>query len=176
MNIASYSTTQLHPTIGIPIFFRGRSGFVWAYGRYGIIFLLLAFAGCNGNDTTAVSHGGPVRDHVSLVDTLRKQGLEVEPAGPVSQPFFSIPGQILRVNKQDIQVFEFADASDRKSQENDISADGRSIGQTAVQWIAPPHFFAAGKIIVLYVGSEATLLQQLEQALGKQVAGASNPK
>jgi hypothetical protein len=99
--------------------------------------------------------------------------LTVEPTGPISQPFFSVPGQILRVNSQDIQVFEFEDASSTKSQAKEISPDGMSIGNTVVQWIDPPHFFSTGKILVLYVGTDTSLLRQLEIALGKQIAGAS---
>jgi hypothetical protein len=113
-----------------------------------------------------------VRDHVSLVDTLRAQGLTVEPTGPISQPFFSVPGQTLRVNSQDIQVFEYEDSAAMESQAKDISQDGMSIGNTAVQWISPPHFFSSGKIIVLYLGTDATLLKKLETASGKQAAGA----
>ncbi len=138
----------------------------------GMFFLLFAPVGCNGSDTTPASHGGPVRDHVSLVDTLRGQGLTVEPTGPISQPFFPIPGQTLQVNGQDVQVFEFKDSSSTKSKAKEISSDGMSIGQTAIQWINPPHFFSTGKIIVLYVGTDHTLLSQLETALGKQFAGA----
>lgn len=142
------------------------------YAICGIISSLISLTGCNGSDAPTVSHGGPVRDHVSLVDTLRAQGLTVEPTGPISQPFFSVPGQILRVNGQDIQVFEFEDASSTKSQAKEISSDGMSIGNTVVQWIDPPHFFSTGKILVLYVGTDTILLRQLEIALGKQIAGA----
>lgn len=171
MNVASLSHAQPESPNGFTSLY-DRSGFRWFSGLCRAYFMLFAIAGCNGSDTSVVSHGGPVRDHVSLVDTLRGLGLTVEPTGPISQPFFSVPGQILRVSGQDLQVFEFADTSDRKSQEQDISPDGRSIGHTAVQWINPPHFFSTGKIIVLYVGSDETLLGQLEQALGKEVAGA----
>ncbi|MGD9850878.1 MAG: hypothetical protein AB7T38_06410 [Nitrospirales bacterium] len=170
MDVASRSTVPYKSPIGCTRF-HDRLGLAWVFGLYGALFLLLSFGGCNGSDTSVVSHGGPVRDHVSLVDTLRKQGLEVEPAGVISQPFFSVPGQALRIGNQDIQVFEFEDAPARKSQEQVISPDGMSIGQTAVQWIKPPHFFSGGKIIVLYVGSDETLLGQLEKAMGKQVAG-----
>ena len=150
--------------------FRLRS--FYFYRICGTIVTLISLAGCNGPDTPVVSHGGPVRDHVSLVDTLRGQGLTVEPTGPISQPFFPIPGQTLQVNGKDIQVFEFEDSSVRESQEKEISSDGMSIGQTTVQWINPPHFFSKGRIIVLYAGTDTTLLRQLETALGKQIAGA----
>ena len=137
----------------------------------GTIFFLFSLTGCNGTDTSRVSHGGPVRDHVSLVDTLRTQGLTVEPTGPISQPFFPIPGQTLKVNSEDIQVFEFQDSSAMESEAKEISTDGMSVGNTVVQWISPPHFFATGKIIVLYLGTDAELLKNLETALGKQIAG-----
>jgi len=46
-----------------------------------------------------------------LVDTLRAKGMKVEPTGPILQPFFHISGQMLRVNNEDIQVFEFQNSS-----------------------------------------------------------------
>jgi hypothetical protein len=144
------------------------------YATCGTIFTLFLLTGCNGSDAPTVSHGGPVRDHVSLVDTLRAQGLTVEPTGPISQPFFSVPGQTLQVNSQDIQVFEFEDPSAAQSQANEISPDGMSIGNTVVQWINPPHFFLSEKIIVLYLGTDAELLKKLETALGKRTAGSGS--
>ena len=138
----------------------------------GMFLLLFVSVGCNVSDTTPVSHGGSVRDHVSLVDTLRAQGLKVEPTGPISQPFFPIPGHTLKVNDQKVQVFEFEDSSTTESQAKGISPDGMSIGQTIIQWTHPPHFFSTGKIIVVYLGTDASLLVQLEMAIGKQIAGA----
>jgi hypothetical protein len=140
----------------------------------GVFFFLLASGGCNGSDPTTVSHGGAVRDHVSLVDSLRRQGLTVEPTGSVTQPFFSSPGQILRVNGQDVQVFEFEDPASAHSMAKEISTDGMSIGHTVINWVKPPHFFSTGKIIVLYVGSDPALLRQLEIAMGKQITGSTS--
>jgi hypothetical protein len=100
--------------------------------------------------------------------------LTVEPTGSISQPFFSMPGQTLRVNGQDIQVFEFEDSTSTESQAKEISPDGMSIGHTVVQWISPPHFYATGKIIVLYLGTDPEFLKKLETALGKQIAGAGS--
>lgn len=144
------------------------------FAKCGITFVLFALAGCNGSDAPPVSHGGPVRDHVSLVETLRAQDLAVEPGGSISQPFFSIPGQILKVNGQDIQVFEFENANSTKSQAKDISPDGRSIGNTVVHWIDPPHFFLSGKVLVLYLGTDSELLKKLETVLGKPIAEANS--
>jgi hypothetical protein len=173
MHIASFTTRPTDfPQASKSFYCSLRS--LCCYGMFGTIFFLVPLTGCNGSDAPPVSHGGPVRDHVSLVDTLRAQGLTVEPTGPISQPFFSVPGQTLRVNGQDIQVFEFENPSAARSQAKDISPDGMSISHTVVQWIDPPHFFLSGKILVLYLGTDQELFKKLETVLGKQIAGASS--
>jgi hypothetical protein len=40
-----------------------------------------------------------------------------------------------------------------------------------VTWIAPPHFYHSGDIIVLYPGEDETVLSGLEEILGAQIAG-----
>lgn len=119
----------------------------------------------------AVSHGNEVTDYVSLVDALRAEGATVEPAGSVSQPFFSVEGQAVTVNGEQVQVFEFADAATVDAAAEDISPDGSSVGTSMMTWVAPPHFYKAGKLIVLYVGENEAVLTALESVLGEQIAG-----
>jgi len=52
-----------------------------------------------------------------------------------------------------------------------VSSDGGSIGTSMVAWVDVPHFYKSGRIIVLYVGSETTVLDLLENAVGPQFAG-----
>jgi hypothetical protein len=40
-----------------------------------------------------------------------------------------------------------------------------------VDWVAPPHFFLKGRVLVLYVGSDPAVLAALRAVLGAQVAG-----
>lgn len=121
--------------------------------------------------TPLVSHGGPVTDYVSLIDQLRAAGATVEPAGAVSQPFFSVKGQVIKVNGEDVQVFEYTDAAAAEAEAATVSPDGRSIGTSMVTWVAAPHFYKTGKLIVLYIGNNQTTLAALETALGPQFAG-----
>src|SRR5438105_587469 len=119
----------------------------------------------------AVSHGGPVRDYVSLVDSLRAIGARVDPVGTVSQPFFSVQGQLIAVDSAQVQVFEYGSANAAQSEATRISADGSAIGTSKPSWVAPPHFYRKEKLIVLYVGSDAHVLGLLTQVLGAQIAG-----
>lgn len=118
-----------------------------------------------------ISHGGPVRDYISLVDSLRAANANVQPAGDITQPFFSVKGLIITVNGNDVQVFEYADVAAADAEAALVSPDGSSIGTTMVGWVAPPHFYQAEKVIVLYVGENKTVIDILESVLGPQFAG-----
>ena len=146
-----------------------------------IFFMLMAWStGCAGQQPPApppsppppvVSHGGPVTDYVSLFDNLRAAGATVEPAGDISQPFFSVNGLVITVNNSDVQVFEYADAATADTEAALVSPDGSSIGTTMVSWVATPHFYKTGKLIVLYVGDDTAVQNMLEDVLGSQFAG-----
>lgn len=150
----------------------------------GVTTLLLAFAllvnGC-ASATPAdpalepaappVSHGGTVETYVALVDALRALGATVEPAGSIEQPFFPVTGQLLQINGQEVQVFEFETAEAGQATAGTVSATGDSVGTSMLNWVAPPHFYRAGRIIALYVGSDTAVLDLLRQVLGDPFAG-----
>ena len=121
--------------------------------------------------TAPASHGGPVEDYVSLLDALRAAGATVEPGETVEQAFFGPVGQIIKVNATDVQVFEYPDDDAAEADAALVSEDGGSIGTTMVAWVEAPHFYRAGKVIVLYVGTNADVLALLESVLGPQFAG-----
>ena len=121
----------------------------------------------------SVSHGGPVTDYVSLVDNLRAAGATVDPAGTVMQPFFVPQSQLLTVNGEDVQVFEFDSGEEAATAASTVSADGSSIGATMVTWVAPPRFYQGGKLIVIYVGSGGGVIDILTAVMGTQFAGRS---
>ncbi len=121
--------------------------------------------------TPPVSHGGAVKDYVSLVDALRAKGLKVEPAEKISQPFFAVEAQAINVNGKTVQVFEYNNEASMSSDAAKVSPDGSSVGNSMITWVEPPHFYKAGRIIVLYVGKESAVLGALNDVIGPQFAG-----
>ena len=117
------------------------------------------------------SHGGPVEDYVSLVDALRAAGANVEPGDSVEQAFFTVKGQIIKVNGSDVQVFEYESVEALEAEASQVSPDGGSTGTTMITWMATPHFFKSGRVLVLYVGDDAAVFDLLKGALGEQFAG-----
>jgi hypothetical protein len=129
------------------------------------------------------SHGGPVRDHISLVDNLRALGYSVEPVSDVQQPFLKARGTLLRISGGDLT--SPAEVQSYNYDDRDLGADGISVAQSdaaqiqpdgqpktaRVSWTGPPHFFLKERVLVLYIGNDQIVLQRLSDLLGPQFAG-----
>jgi hypothetical protein len=112
-----------------------------------------------------------VEDQASFLAALRAEGATAEVVDSISQDFFNVEGQIITVNGADVQVFEYESAEAMENAASQVAPDGGSIGTSMVTWIDTPHFYKAGRIIVLYIGSDQTILGLLENVLGPQFAG-----
>lgn len=112
-----------------------------------------------------------VADLNTLVTALQNAGVTVETAETVEQPFFAVPGQILNINGAEVQAFEFETIEALEAAAAEVAADGGSIGTNMVTWEDAPHFFRAGRTLVLYVGQDSAILNVLEGILGPQFAG-----
>lgn len=109
---------------------------------------------------------------VRLAQKLRARGLTVVlTKEKISQPFFSVPGRIMKINVEAVQVFEYGTTAAANANAREVSADGGTIGTSKPSWIASPHFFKSGRLIVLYVGEDQSIIDVLRLALGNQFAG-----
>ena len=80
-------------------------------------------------------------------------------------------GTLVNFNEDGVQVFEYDSAETMESDAVLVDADGGTIGTSMVSWMATPHFYKKGRILVLYVGDNAETLEVLEGVLGPQFAG-----
>ena len=137
-----------------------------------LLSLALSIAACSGQPAAAAGpEAGSVEDYASLVEALRVAGATVEPGDSIEQIFFAAMGQIIKVNGVDVQVFEYETAEAMEADAAPVAPDGGSIGTNMVTWVAAPHFYKAGRILVLHVGEDEAILDLLEGVLGPQFAG-----
>lgn len=113
----------------------------------------------------------PLEGYNDLVGALQAAGVTVEPGEAVEQPFFSVPGQVIELNDQDVQVYVYESADALEAEAAQVSEDGSSIGTTMVNWEEAPHFFKSGRVLVLYLGDDLNILSILDSILGRQFAG-----
>ena len=151
-----------------------------------VVLLILAFliSGCTAASPVSANANSPaaptespatesasVEDKAGLIAALQASGGTLETGDSISQPFFTPAGSIIKVNETDVQVFEYESVEAMESEASQVSADGGSIGTSMVSWMDTPHFYKTGKMIILYVGSDITVLELLEGILGLQFAG-----
>ncbi len=113
-------------------------------------------------------------DYDSFVTKLRDSGANVEhPTLPevVVQDFFSVTGQVFKVNGEDVQVYEYDSQLEAEAEAATVSPSGSPIGTHMVSWMLPPHFYQSGDLIVIYLGFNQDTLNLLEDILGPQFAG-----
>lgn len=113
----------------------------------------------------------PVDDYPNLVSSLRAVGRTVAPTGKRALTLLNGKGQVITLNGNEVQIFEYADISTANTQASQISADGASISERMISWSSTPHFYKKDKLIVLYVGKDPLTINTLRELLGSQFAG-----
>jgi hypothetical protein len=127
-----------------------------------LFFSLIPLAGC-------AAPPGSQTD--TLISDLKGAGAEVQMGGTLQQSFFSVEARILKVNGEEVQVFEYPYASTANAQAARVSNTGSTVGTSMISWVNTPHFFKKSGLIVLYVGKNQSILDALKKVLGEQFAG-----
>lgn len=139
-----------------------------------VLATTLLHAGCAGGTVDAPASHTAAPSSISgaaVVAALRDAGLELRDGGMVEQPFFSVPAHVYLIEGRDLQLYEFASEADAEQAAARVAPSGSPIGTTMVTWMARPHFFRKGRLIVNYVGTSERVLSELQRLLGPQFAG-----
>ena len=122
-------------------------------------------------------------EYASLMQELREAGATVEFVSDIKrpQPIFHATGKSITINGEPAQVYEFQDEATAQAEAQKVRADGATIGPkptegkpgmiVSINWIAPPHWYHSGKVIVVYLGENQAIMELLEGLLGTQFAG-----
>ena len=119
-------------------------------------------------------------DTASVVNSLRAAGATVteQPADTGDFVFHGSKHHLL-VNGQNVWVYEYATPALAELDASHISPDGSTVhtgigpfgAALNVDWVAAPHFYKVGRVIVEYFGSDAETLRLLRQVCGSPFAG-----
>jgi len=140
---------------------------------YGVIIM----TACSSTQGSPSSHG---MNYKTLLKDLQAHDTTVVPDGDVSQSFMHAQGHIIKIRSEQLQVYEYSTVADANTQASSISPDGSTFttksftgtSGSIVDWIKPPHLYKQGRVIVIYIGTDSTIMQTLTKVLGKQFAGA----
>jgi hypothetical protein len=154
--------------------FGNRAKTVVRIGVVVVLALILAGAGLAGR-AQATAFG-----YSDLLAALRAHGAAVQESGKASTLTFQGTGHGVTVNGAAIEVHEYSAALAAQLDAARVSKDGATFSRgiwplggqaVTVDWIAPPHHYRKGRVIVTYVGRDTSVLDLLTSVLGPQFAG-----
>ena len=105
-----------------------------------------------------------------FLQALRQRGLSVNLAGEVSPEvngFFSVPAQQLQLNDSRVSAFEYPSAEAAATEAALVSSDGQPSPTARITWVSTPRYYRQDRLIVLYVGCSAAVVQALDVTLGR---------
>lgn len=141
-----------------------------------VSFVLLLVPACAA-PPAAVSHGGPVRDQVSLIDALRARDVTVDIVGATRQPALRPPGTALQLSGGDLRSPVAVESYNYDP--TDLGPDAEQVARTDATGLArvsqPTHVFLKDRVLVLYAGTDPTGLAVLADLLGAAVTGRTSP-
>lgn len=140
-----------------------------------LLLYALLIAGILPGCTPSTPAGSEPGSYEELMKALQENGVDAQQAEPTEQEFFSVPGRVLQIGEETIQVFEYPDPATRSEESALVGEDPSSIGTTMITWVDTPHFWAQDRLIVLYVGSNQEVLAALSQVLGEPLATGASP-
>ncbi|HEX8034807.1 MAG TPA: hypothetical protein VF510_13210 [Ktedonobacterales bacterium] len=153
-----------------------------------LVALALLCAACGVSSTTGAQSvqgtsaaakqpgpGGLVRDAEGLRKALQAAKVTISDGPQVTERFVTITGQTLFVNGERVEIFEYATPEAANAEAARIDPDACMVttpnGTITLDWPDSPHFYKSGRLIVLYVGTTASMKQLLTSMLGGEFAG-----
>lgn len=117
-------------------------------------------------DPRDVPEGALETVYMRTAQLLGKTLTVVQTDQTVLHPFFRVPGQVVQVNGQDVQVFVYPDPTARKSDTARISADGTLIAGEVVNWPVKPKFASTGNVLTVLLSPDSRIAGRIERAIG----------
>ncbi len=116
--------------------------------------------------------GEPAYSALDLLADLAGQGARVEASpGRITKPYLSVPGLIVQVDGQPVQVFQYADAAALAADVAGLAPNASSINGVPLAWPAAPHFWRKGGLLALAVSNDQALVDLISSVMGPQFAG-----
>ncbi len=131
----------------------------------------LGLAACDSNTSSSpIAPADVTFGLADLAEILFARGIPIEIGDLESFDFLPVAARHFTVFGEDVLVFEFAGTVTTEAVESVISPDGTTVNGQVIDWPATPHFFANGRVIVLYLGDNPQVIFGLQDIMGPQVA------
>ena len=135
------------------------------------VFLVsIGLASCRSGTSPAESKIETADDLVAALSDAGRTVIETTEAGV---PVFGVPARMIRLDQAAVQVYEYIDVEARIAISKTISPDGEAVDGIAIVWPDRPKFWATGRLIVVYTGTDGGVILLLSGLLGDPITWSS---
>ncbi|MCJ7513357.1 MAG: hypothetical protein MUO23_10365, partial [Anaerolineales bacterium] len=140
----------------------------------GVGALLLVAASCApSGEAPRAALPTEIEDTGDLLAVLRGAGVSVQPTSTLPTLGFGGRGQVVQIGEALAEVHEFGSVEDREKVSASIVAGAQAAGPLASAQSSTPSFWAAGRLIVAYTGSDGGTVLLLQALLGDPITLAA---
>lgn len=111
---------------------------------------------------TGPGDAGLPDDLDEVMRVLNETGATLELGDAVQQDYLSVPGQILTINGEEVEIYAYNSAEDVEIQISQLPQNDPE---------SEPHFYRLGSMLVRYAGADPAVRDLLENVLGASAAG-----
>jgi hypothetical protein len=112
---------------------------------------------------TGPGEAGLPDDLDEVMRVLIETGATLDLGDAVQQDYLTVPGQILMINGEEVQIYTYNSAEEVELQSSQIPANEDPEEQ--------PHFYRLGSMLVRYAGTDTAVRDLLEDVLGARAVG-----
>lgn len=151
--------------------------------RVRIVLAVVLIALVAGTGVGAYSQASAF-SYEDLLSALTAHGAAVREAGTASTLTFRGAGHGLMIDGTQVAAYAYRTTLAAQLDAARVSSDGSTFhtgygpfggNALTIDWIAPPHHYLRGRVIVTYVGDDVTIMRLLASVLGPQFAGGAVP-
>ncbi|MBI2628777.1 hypothetical protein HYW74_01705 [Candidatus Pacearchaeota archaeon] len=114
-------------------------------------------------------------DYQSFFNMMEKYNPNIQAGNITKEIFFKVPAKVIKIGDDKIQVYEYSSAEEMETEASKISDEGYRVKNVIINWLKPPHFYKKDKLLVLYLGENRSIMDDLEKIVGKEFIGKGVP-
>ena len=107
----------------------------------------------------------------SLFNNLKKYDPSIKESNVTKEIFFKVPAKVIKVGEDKIQIYEYPSAEEMEKEALMISEEGYKVKNVIINWFKSPHFYKRNKILILYLGDDENIKNELERIVGNEFIG-----
>jgi hypothetical protein len=129
----------------------------------GAILLAGLAAGCRPS--------GPPRIETAddLTGALQDLGMTTLDVGEAAADGFGVVGRRIQIGSAEIEAYQYESVEAREAISSTIPPEATSIGGFPAAWADRPHLWTAGRLIVVYVGTDGGTVLLLSSLMGDSI-------